>query len=288
MSWPPSKVNIRDFVTWAVTVKKLKPSTVGSYISSLSFILKINDFDCSCCSDSVTKLLIKGAENLSFYKELSSNQRKVMTLPLLNILGHQIANSGWKSDSQQVFWTAVVVAFFGSFRFGEILCPSENSFNSKECLLWEDISFTNDSVTIHIKIPKSRNLKSEFIDLFKINGKSYCPVSALTKLKRDQNPSLKSPVFKFCSGSLLTSQSLNSSLRELLLPVIGASATHISGHSFRAALPSALANRPDLASDEDIKNWGRWSGASFRLYTILKPQQKRIIFSKIISSLSSL
>ena len=219
---------------------------------------------------------------------MSSNQRKVMTLPLLRILGHQIANSGWRSDSKQVFWTAAVLAFFGSFRFGEILCPKENSFNSKECLLWEDILFSKDSVTIHIKIPKSRNLKGEFIDLFKINNVSYCPVSALTKLKKDQNPSPKSPVFKFCSGVLLTPSILNSSLRELLQPAIGSSANQISGHSFRAALPSALANRPDLASDDDIKNWGRWSSASFKIYTRLKPLQKRIIFSKIISSIDSL
>ena len=88
--------------------------------------------------------------------------------------------------------------------------------------------------------------------------------------------------------SSISNKTLNSCLRELLLPVIGTVATHISGHSFRAALPSALANRPDLASDEDIKNWGPWSGASFRLYTRLKPLQKRIIFNKIISSLSSL
>ena len=129
-------------------------------------------------------------------------------------------------------------------------------------------------------------MKGEFIDLFK--NKSYCPVSALTKLKKNHNPSPKSLVFQFCSGSLLTPNILNSSLRELLLLVIGSSANHISGHSFRAALPSALANRPDLASNDDIKNWGRWSGASFKIYTRLKPMQKRIIFNKIISSINSL
>ena len=78
-----------------------------------------------------------------------------MTLPLLRILGHQISNSGWKSDSKQVFWTAAEIAFFGSFRFGEILCLKETYFNSDECLLWEDILFSEDSVTIHVKIPKT-------------------------------------------------------------------------------------------------------------------------------------
>ena len=68
-----------------------------------------------------------------------------------------------------------------------------------------------------------------------------------------------------------TSGSLNTSLVKLLQLVIGDSAVLISGHSFRAALPFALTNRPDLASDKDIKQWGRWSSASFQLYTRLKP-----------------
>ena len=88
-------------MTWAVADRKLKPSTVGSYISSLSFLLKINDLDSLCCSDTVSKLLIKGAENLPFNRDLSSNQSKVMTLPLLRILGHQISNSGFQKTPLQ-------------------------------------------------------------------------------------------------------------------------------------------------------------------------------------------
>ena len=205
-----------------------------------------------------------------------------MTLPLLKILGHQIAASDWSEDSKQVLWTAMTVAFFGSFRFGEILCSSPSKFVENESLLWKDVIFKEDSVLIKIKIPKSRNAKGKFVDLFTIPNCTFCPVLAL----KARNP--LSPVFEFASGLLLTSGSLNTSLVKLLQPVIGDSAVLISGHSFRAALPSVLANRPDLASDEDIKRWGRWSSASFQLYTRLKPLQRRIIFSKIVSAIHSL
>ena len=50
-------------------------------------------------------------------------------------------------------------AFFGSFRFGEILCSSPSKFVEDESLLWKDIIFKEDSVLIKIKIPKSRNAK---------------------------------------------------------------------------------------------------------------------------------
>ena len=236
------------------------------------------------------KSQIRGAENLSFYKKLSQGSRKVMTLPLLKILGHQIASSEWDEESKQVFWTAGSVAFFGSFRFGEILCSSETVFNPAESLLWEDVTVKDDSVLVKIKIPKSRTLKGEFVDLFRIENSNFCPVLAIKRLMKLRGKGLnpKKPVFSFPSGKNLTSPMLNSCLVKLLSPVIGQEARNISGHSFRAALPSVLANRPDLASDDDIKHWGRWNGQSFQLYTRLKPQQRRIIFNKILSALYSL
>jgi hypothetical protein len=59
----------------------------------------------------------------------------------------------------------------------------------------------------------------------------------------------------------------------------------ITGHSFRAALPSALASCPDIASQDDIRQWGRWTSDSYLLYTRLKIRQKKLIFAKIVSAL---
>ena len=126
--WPLSKNCIREFVSWAILVRKLKASTVQAYISSLIFIHNVNDLDPKNCKDFIVKSMIKGAENLNFYKKFTEGSRKVMTLPLLKILSHQIAISDWEKLNKQVLWTAATVAFFGSFRFGEILCSSENTF----------------------------------------------------------------------------------------------------------------------------------------------------------------
>ena len=69
--------------------------------------------------------------------------------------------------------------------------------------------------------------------------------------------------------------------------VIGPAAYQISGHSFRAGLPSAMASKPDIANDNDIKAWGRWSSDSYLLYTRLKHKQKKALFEKIISVLET-
>jgi len=288
--WPLNDKTVNTFVEWSLLKKGLKHSTVSSYLSSLNFLHKVQGLNGSSCTNFLAKTLIRGAENLDFYKHLTKGSRKVMTLSLLKILGHQLSISGWSKDSIQVIWAVATTAFFGSFRLGEILCSNAQKFTSSEVLTWEDVKFKDDSIVIGIKIPKSRKPKGEFVDLFEVKGYNCCPVAALRKLRmmKGRNTDMKKPVFSFESGICLTPQAMNSVLRSLLTPVMGKSAELFSGHSFRAALPSALANRPDLASDEDIKRWGRWSSPSFEIYTRLKPTQRKIIFYKIVAALKTL
>ena len=288
--WPLNKQSIQSYTAWALTECKLKPSTVSSYIATIAFMHKLKNMDSNNCKDIVTKAMIRGAENLNFYSDVTKETRKVMTLPLLKLLGNSIAKSSWEDDSKQVVWATLTTAFFGSFRMGELLSKREGSFNRAEALLWSDVIFKKDSVIIRVKIPKSRDPKGEFVELFVIKGSCYCPVKALLRLKMLKGVGIREtfPVFMFKSGKLLTPATLNSTLHQLLVPHIGEAAMQITGHSFRAALPSALANRPDLANDEDVKLWGRWDSTAFRRYTRLKPEQKRAVFAKIVASLDRL
>ena len=279
---------MEEFISWTLSHKNLKASTVTSYISSLIFIHNLNGLDSKNCNGFRAKLMLRGAENLEFYKSMAKGSRRVMTLPLLKILGHQIAKSDWSNNSKQVFWAALTLAFYGSFRFGELLGAERGRYNPSETLLWSDLNFRSDSVVIRVKIPKSRSPLGEHVDLFKIGGTKCCPVLSLLRLKNMSGKNMEGPVFKFDNGTLLTSKILNETLYTLLFPHIGEKAAFITGHSFRAALPSALANRPDLASEEDIKLWGRWDSTSFKKYTRLKPMQKKNIFLKIVSSFESL
>jgi hypothetical protein len=254
---------------------------------------ELKGFTSHMCFNPIVKRIIKGAENLGFYKTIASESRKVMTLPLLKLLGYEISKTSWSEDSKQVFWTACVTAFFGSFRFGELLSPIEWGFNKDETLLWSDVIFSDNSVLIHVKISKPRATHGEYIDLFPFIGHNCCPVKCLLRFKRlsskrsPNTPLSKEPVFVFSSGKLLTSRSLNETLERLLKPHLGHQAALIQGHSFRAAIPSAMANNPNVASVEDLKSWGRWNSDSFKLYTRLKLNKKKLIFNKITSIMNS-
>jgi hypothetical protein len=146
--------------------EKLKPSTVKSYLCSMATLHKLQNKSAENFSSYILKALIRGAENLRLYDLPAKETRKVMTLPLLKILGHALASCDWSTDSVQVFWTCSLLMFFGSLRIGEVLPPSSNKFNSFETLLWKDVVFRKDSVLVHIKIPKSKNPQGDYIDIF--------------------------------------------------------------------------------------------------------------------------
>ena len=204
--WPLSGASISEFVTWAAVTQKLKAQTIKSYLSSLKFVHKLNNFPCENCSGFIPDTILKGIENLEFYSSILKESRKAMSLPLLKLLGHEIARADWTTVNKAVVWSACTIAFFGSLRMGEILAKSPDSFNPGENLLWSDLSFKKDSILLHVKIPKNKTKKGEFVDIFEFVGHNCCPVSAITNLRKLKGPNGlgHTPVFCLENGKLLT------------------------------------------------------------------------------------
>jgi len=202
--------------------------------------------------------------------------RKVMTLPLLIILGNQIATSNWSDTSKQLVWTAATLAFFGSMRFGELLPACKNSFCPEDTFLWSDVkSLSEDSFLLHIKTPKSKAKEGEFVDIFTFENYGVCPVVALKELKSLCFSNPNSPVFMFPEGHYLTQSCMNDLINQLFTPLLGPVASHLKCHSFRSAIPSAIGKCPALAGEKETKGWGRWSSSAYLLYSRLKLDQKR-------------
>jgi hypothetical protein len=56
-------------------------------------------------------------------------------------------------------------------------------------------------------------------------------------------------------------------------------------HSFRGALPSALAAIPDMDNDPSIMKWGRWNSEAFERYVRLSYVAKSELFKKFVIAL---
>ena len=284
-SFPVNEYTLGSFINWATFERNISPSTISAYMSHIKLLHKLQGYTTIGCDSFLCKTQVKGAQNLQFYKQNYSHTKKVMTLPLPRILGHELANCNWSDHSKLVVWTTYTVAFMGSFRLGEILPKSEFSFNKHETLLWKDVKFLKDgSIQIHNKIPKTRTKNGEVVSLFPFPHFGCCPIAAISKLKSfsfDPNE----PVFKFENGKFLTRAKLNNLILKHLFPHIGNEANFYSSRSFRAALPSALASHPRMSNDTTIKRWGRWNSKAFERYTRLSHRAKEKLFAKFTMAL---
>jgi hypothetical protein len=284
LSWPVSVEAIRSYVSWALSEQNMNPNSVSVYLSDLKLAHKLRNQPCNFENDFFISSMIKGAKNLNLYSNIFKPAKFVMTFPLLKILGHEIANSGWSEESKTVVWAACCVAFFGSFRLGEILPGDKTS--SHETLTWDRVHFSDSgSAIINIRFPKAiKKPQGDFVDIFKISDCSFCPFSALSRLASISSSNIASntAVFSFPNGTPLSAKNFVSSVQGLLGKHIGSNALQLSGHSFRAAIPAALANNPSLATDQEIMIWGRWSSDSYKSYTRFKHEAKLAIFKKIV------
>ncbi len=265
-SWPLSAADVSFFIHWCTFVRGLTADTIKSYMSNLRLIHKLRNLDTSNCESFLCKAEIMGVKNLQFYNNKEDGTKKVMILPILRLLGHEIAISDWPENSKMVVWSAFTLAFWDSFRMGELLPKNENTFNKYETLLWSDLRFVDeDSIQIHIKIPKTRTANGE------------CPVQAIRCLmqKMDANLYMESPIFAYRCDQFLNMNKLNRILEKLLEPHFGEDAKLYSCKSFRAALPSALAAFPNLGNKVAIKRWGRWNSEAFERYTRLNHNAKK-------------
>lgn len=290
VKWPIELDTLCSLVEWNFSKNKLKTSTIESYLASLKCFHKLENLNSENFNNYVLKTVLRGAESQELYSDVCKATRKVMTVALLKLIGHEIAITAWSIESKQIVWSACTTAFFGSFRLGEILAQKESNFSPNDTLLWKDIMFmSDDHILIHVKTSKSREKEGEFVDIFSFSGQGICPVKSLLKLKElsGSNYSPDLPVFSFSSSKFLTPRSLTQTIQTLLFPVIGSSSMEISGHSFRAAIPSVLAKFPEVSNSSEIMGWGRWKSSAYITYTRLQKDQKRAIFAKITSLLLS-
>ena len=286
--WPPDIETIRAYVVWGLTVKNLAPDTVKAYLCSIKLACSLIGENVEFNKDDIVKIFLKGAENNNMVRPLHHNTRRVLTLPLLLLLGHRIAIcNDWSEGSKQVVWTALVIGFFSSARIGELLPKKLLEFDPTADLTWEQVKFgVKGEVLLHIRLPKTSSKEGDFLDLFEFKNPACCPVSALKKLKtlcKDDNKKL--PVFRFPSGANLTTGKLNAILSNLLGDICIPGVDTFSCHSIRAALPSEMGKYPEIFTSEDIMMWGRWRGTAYTGYTRFKYRQKKELFEKMSSVL---
>ena len=187
----------------------------------------------------------------------------------------------------------ILLAWWGSFRIGELLPKHKNEFNTDNVFLASDLTFSESSVSCWIRRPKVP--KSPFGDTVEVwevpNRPDLDPILALKcylNYRKIQFGDAKAlPLFLHEDGSILSKTEFNKDLSELLAiyPELKTNHDKWSGHSFRSGISTLISTLG--YADEDIKSWGRWASDAFMVY-VKNQAHRRNVRMRMISTFDSM
>ena len=169
-------------------------------------------------------------------------------------------------------WTICLVAFWGSFRMGELLCQTKAFSPGSDLLASDAIAISDSSLALWIRDPKVPKEFGDVVELWSIpQFVDLDPVAAFNRYWKERskrNFPMNTPLFLKDNGFPFTHSSFGSIFKTMLnqLPSeLDLEGNKWTCHSFRSGLPTLL----QMAgfNDEEIKSWGRWSSSAFQLYT---------------------
>jgi len=101
---------------------------------------------------------------------------RAVSFPLLRLMGHFLGESGNSRDNL-VLWAAILAAFFGSMRIGELFPPGEP-------LVWDDVTIRADYVLFRLRTLKVRSSCGDFVSIFRFPQAGLYPVAAIEEVRR--------------------------------------------------------------------------------------------------------
>ena len=181
-----------------------------------------------------------------------------------------------------MLWAASCLCFFGFLRLGEVVVPSDSSYDPEVHLNFEDVRVNSRShpqwLEIRIKASKTDPFRQGVTVYVGATGRRLCPVAAglAYMVQRSTRPG---PLFLFKNGQALTRARFVSALRSALREA-GVDADSYSGHSFRIGAATTAAQHG--LQDSLIQTLGRWRSSAYTLY-IRTPPSTLTAVSRMLS-----
>ena len=274
---PFSREQTYTLVGFWLSRKNLKSKTISSYLSALRMIHITAGFPDVQLRTPTIELVLAGRANQDELKSRGKPSRLPITLSKLDAIRCLLAiDPNMPVIDKSATWAICCLAFWGCFRAGELVSKTSREIDPHTTLLREDVEIVTRTVSgkatkiMKVRLKSSKESRAYargvVIEVFEIENTKFCPVKAFEKYLRDcgsMDP--KQACFRKADGFAYRHQRLNSVLKTLLAPHVPYGT--ISGHSFRAGLASLMAQMG--YSDESIKDVGRWTSSSFKLYVKL-------------------
>lgn len=279
-SSPPTEQQLVFFTAY-LAKRGVTSATIKSYLSAVRYISLSRGASRHTKLPELGAQIVAGVCNMrkDAMVEAIRPKRRPITVHMLVLLRHAIAgNQAWNDLEKCLRWSCMLTAFWGSFRMSELIQSEKAKFNSSTALLPADIKFHEESVAIWVRSPKVWREGGDVVEVWEVKeNEDLDPVLALKQYLKLRSqalgPAEDCPVFLHQDGSQFTKAEMNKDIKQLLgqYPSIASPRDMFSGHSFRAGISTLLTSLG--FTEEQIKNWGRWSSSAFLAY--VQDQSKR-------------
>ena len=201
-----------------------------------------------------------------------------LTPAILERMRQHWASGG--DENWQLYWATSALCYFGFFRLGELLLPTEAP--SRALMRWGDVTFNHASqptqLKIHLHVAKCDQFGEGTNVFIGKTGNTICPVDACLAYVAVRGAS-PGPFFRMRDSKPLLKPKFVSEVRKTL-STLGLPACDYAGHSFRIGAATAVAAAG--IEDSTIQLLGRWNSAAFLSY-IRTPRQQLVSASALIS-----
>jgi len=253
---PASSEEITDFITY-LSLNKKAPSTIQSYVCAVTNWHKVMGWPDPCKSFRV-KAYLKGVTRDTGAPDPRQPITIDMLTRLISILPH-ICSSVYET---KMFQSAFLLAFFGLFRIGELVCVNKTDHNNK-VLQISDIAFKANQMRVIIRFSKTDQTGKSSTLIFegKANEK-LCPVQGM-KLFLEKRRFQPGPLFRHADMTYLSRFQFNKVL-QMALKVIDKNITNVKSHSFRiGGATNAISKGVPY---DKVKEMGRWQSDAAKSY----------------------
>ena len=154
-----------------------------------------------------------------FRRRFSSKSRGRPRLPITPAILRALKVM-WSSDADQftasMLWAASCLCFFGFPRSGDMVVPSNASFDAAAHLCFGDIAINSrtepSAMTVHLKSSKTDPFRKGVSLLIGTGNAEICPVAAVLSYMVQRGPA-PGPLFRFSDGCYLTRARFVAALR---------------------------------------------------------------------------
>ena len=209
-SFPMKEKHILTLVAFLREVRGLKSSSIQNCLCALRYMHLSRGVFLPCLRPEILKVILEGMSHEDLRKKRASPDRLPVTLEVMLLLEMELEDAtNWSKEYKLLVWAVATLAFFGSFRIGELLSKRAKSIDPEVDLQLKDVKLIKRTVNkkkvelleVNLKSPKeaTKNIKSIRVEVFS-NGTPLCPIKAYKNymegvgVKRGNSAAFRLPV----------------------------------------------------------------------------------------------